>query len=510
MDSQNMLTNGLQFEELTEKEAKEFKRLLTKFVKSYSKKEDALSDQDWLKGRFREELPEISEDQAEKMAAETIASIAEYDSNLASINEAAKKGVSRGKWLANQIADATKGVSAIQQGEYLNSIDTALNNANAQMLRTVTTNAGEISQCVNLDGYIAEQFHVNSFNRNATLSKSKYFAEVKVPAAGEIHGKNSFDIVIRDSTNPKAVPVHQYQVKYGGDAKTTIQLLRENGSVTKYSNQQIVVPPEQVAEVQAAFPGKTVVSQIGGTEKVPVTSEPLTKAQAKELQLKTQEKSTIPVTKWNDFKTKDMALQIGKNAGMVGLQAAAITTGFSLAAQVINGEGIDTDETVKVALETGADAGIKAAAAGALKVGAEKGIIRLIPPGTPAGVIANIACISIENIKILKRVATGELTLSEGLEEMARNSTVMVYGLSWGAAGMAIGAAALSWIPIVGPVVGGLVGGMVGYMAGSKFGNAVFNGVKTVAKGAKEACKKVWQGVKNIGHKIGDKLFGWL
>ena len=108
--------------------------------------------------------------------------------------------------------------------------------------------------------------------------------------------------------------------------------------MTKYSNQQIVVPADQVEEVQKAFPGKTVVSCIGGTDKVSVTSTELTKEQAKELQLKVQDGGQTLTTDWNVFQTKDLALQIGKNAGMMGLQAAAITTGFSLAAQVIEGD----------------------------------------------------------------------------------------------------------------------------------------------------------------------------
>lgn len=495
-----------QFEEMTEKDARELKRLLSRFIKSYAQKKASVSDQDWLAAQFREELPHLTDEQAEKMAAETVESIQEYQQNLQSLNDAAVKGVSKEHWLANQITKAAAGVSVIQHGEYLSSIDTALSNANAQMLRTVTTNSGEISQCLNLDGFIAEQHHVNSFNAKAALQKSRFFAEVKVPEAGETYGKNSFDIVIRDSTNPKAVAVHQYQVKYGADAKATIQLLREHGEVTKYSNQQILVPPEQVAEVQKAFPGKTVVSQIGGTDKVPITSEALTKEQAKELQSRVQSKSTIPASEWNNFKTKDLALQIGKNAGMAGIQAAAITAGFSLAEQAIRGEKIDAEKTVEIALTTGADAGIKAAVTGALKVGVEKGVVRLIPPGTPVGIIANVACVSIENIKILTKVASGELTMSQALERMGRTTVSMVYGLGWGAVGANIGAAALAWIPVVGPVVGGVVGGMVGYMAGSAFGEAVYTGLRTVKKAVVSTCKAAWNKIKGLKNRLKPKL----
>ena len=191
---------------------------------------------------------------------------------------------------------------------------------------------------------------------------------------------------------------------------------------------------------------------------------------------------------------------------MVGIQAAAITTGFSLAEQVIRGDGIDVESTVDLALKTGADAGVKAAVTGALKVGVEKGIVRLIPPGTPIGTIANIVCVSIENIKILAKVATGELTMSQALEKMGRTTVAMVYGLGWSAIGSTVGAVALSWIPVVGPVVGGVVGGVVGYMSGSKFGETIYNGIKAVQKGVVTACKAGWNAIKGVMNKVKSRI----
>jgi hypothetical protein len=495
------MENIIQVEEWNAQDAIALKRLLSKFIKSYGEKSPDIDDQTWLKARFMEELPSISEGAAERLASETVAAVQEYDENLSSIHRAAAKGTNTEKWLANQIAKASSGISVVQHGEYLKQINTALANANAQMMRTVITNSGEVSQCFNLDGFIAEQHHVNSFNANAALTKSKFFAQVKVPEAGETYGKNSFDIVILDATKAKTTPVHQYQVKYGADAKATIQLLREHGDVTKYSNQQILVPPEQLDEVRKAFPGKTIVSKIGGTDVVPIKSKSLTKAEAKELQLRVQQDGNIPETDWNSFQTKDLAVQIGKNAGMVGLQAAVITTGFSLAEQAIQGDGIDVDESITLALKTGTDAGIKAAAAGALKVGIEKGIVRIIPPATPMGVIVNIVCVSIENIKILMKVVSGEITLSQAMEQMGRTTCAMVFGMGWGVAGAGIGAAALSWIPIIGPIVGGFVGGVVGYMAGSKVGETIHKGFSIVKKGVVTACKAGWNMLKNVAKK---------
>lgn len=498
-----------QFEELTEKEAIEFKRLLSKFIKSYSSKSESVNDEEWLSQQLREELPDISDEDAHKSAHETVEAIKKYDDNLQSVNNAAKSGVNHEQWLAGKIAKASSGVAVNQYGNYLNNINETLTNANRQMARTISTQSSghtQISQNMNLDGFIAEQYHVSTFNANAALKNSKYRAEVKVPEPGETYGKNSVDIVITDTTNPKAGPVHKYQVKYGKNAQETIKLLRDHGDVTKYPNQQIVVPPDQVEAVKKAFPGKTVVSQIGGTDKVSVTSNKLTKEQAKELQLKAQKDGQSIKTDWNTFKTKDLALQIGKNAGLMGLQSAAITTGFSLAAQAIKGDGIDVDSTVELALKTGADAGVKTAAAGALQVACEKGFIRLIPKGTPAGIITSIACTGIESVKILSKVAKGEITISQAINQIERTSVSLVFGLGWGVAGASIGAAALSWIPVVGPVVGGLVGGLVGNIAGSKFGETIYNGVKAIRTGIKNACRAGINKLKSAGSWLKMKL----
>lgn len=60
---------------------------------------------------------------------------------------------------------------------------------------------------------------------------------------------------------------------------------------------------------------------------------------------------------------------------------AAIGIGFNVAQKVWNGEEVRGEELIETALTCGADFGIKAALAGALKVGAEKEIIKVrMPP----------------------------------------------------------------------------------------------------------------------------------
>ena len=84
----------------------------------------------------------------------------------------------------------------------------------------------------------------------------------------------------------------------------------------------------------------------------------------------------------------------------------------------MNGEEIEGGEVVETALLTGADTGVKAAAGGALTVAAQQGVLPIIPPGTPPGTIAKIACVGIEDAKILWKAAKGEITMSEALEQM--------------------------------------------------------------------------------------------
>jgi hypothetical protein len=508
-NGEEIFNSSLELEGLSEKETRQITELMQEFVRAYENREASDTTGKWLEQKLSEELPGTGQEEIRAMADEIMESVNQYDRNLREIDTVCEAGKEKETWFVKKVSQAAEAVSITEFGNYLNGIDTALSNANAQMARTVMTKAGTVSQCRNLDGFIAEQYAVNSFNEQAKLTGSKYVAEVKVPEPGETYGLNSFDTVIRDSTTGKTV--HQYQFKFGKDAKSTISLLKKGN----YNNQRFVVPEGQVEAVREAFPGKSVEAFMGGTEKVPVKSAPLTKETAKQMQLEVQNGGELKQYDWNIYNTKELAVNIGKNAGRMGMQAALITTGFELVEKTVQGQEISADEAVETALTTGIDTGLKQAVAGALKVGTEKGVIVLIPKGTPAGVIAGIACMSIENAKILLKVSKGELELSQGIDCMGRTSLALVGGLALTATGAAVGASLLGWIPIAGPLIGGIVGGMAGYMAGSKVGSAIYSGAKKVGSAVKSAAGKVWGGVKSAGSRIASgiksaagKIFG--
>lgn len=482
------LQSGQDFYGIGNEQANEFGLILRKLLTNYSNKSPMTSDKDWLIKQFQSEIPLLSEAEAESMANECVQEVETFDSNLQSLNEAVDHGTSKERWFAEKIRERSIGLSIEEFGAYLQGVDQSIQQANEQMSRVIINLDGSINQNMNLDGFIAEQHHVNSFNLNANLQRSPYFAKVAAPQPGETYKKNSFDVVIwEDHTCRKRV--HQYQFKYGATAQATIRMIKAGN----YNNQRIVVPSEQLEEIRKAFPGKTIVDSLGNTDVIPISSEPLSKPKGKIMQRAAQTEGSAGQESWNHFKTKDLALRIGKNAAAAGVQAAAMTAGFDLARKMMSGEKIEASETIGLALKTGADAGIKAAATAAVKIGVEKGVLSFIPKSTPVGVLANMVCVGIENIKILGKVASSELTISQGLDRMGRTTTCMAYGLGWSTSGAAIGAAALGWVPLVGPFVGSLVGGTIGYMAGSKVGEAVYGAAKSVAKAVGHMVSRAWE-----------------
>lgn len=492
----SMEERKINFEGLSDEEVKKFVPVLKDFMQAYADKDKNIDDKEWLKRKLKEELPELTEEEVEGCSEDIITGVKKVDENIESIEKAHTKGIKSDEWLLDKLSDASIGMGINGFGDYLSDVDRTLENANAQLLRTVLNQDGSISYCQNLDGFIAEQMHVNTFNEQAALNLSPYVAKVQVPEPGTVYGRNSFDAVICDKYTGKIV--HQYQFKYGSDAKATIAMLK-NGN---YNNQTIIVPKGQVEEVQAAFPGKTVTDHIGNTAKVTVGSQPMSKEDVKAFPNNVQEKSMVRKDSWNSFETKKLIKGIAVTSAGIGVISAGITAGFEIASKAFKGEKIEGEEVIKTALVSGADAGIKCAAAGALTVAVRKGTITVLSKSTPAGVIAGMVAVSIENVKIAAKVAAGELTVKEGLDRMARTSVAMTYGLGWSVTGSLMGAAALSFIPVVGPFLGAVVGGGVAYCAGAKFGNMVYDSAKKIATVAKNVVKSVCNGVKNTTSSI--------
>lgn len=141
-----------------------------------------------------------------------------------------------------------------------------------------------------------------------------------------------------------------------------------------------------------------------------------------------------------------------------------------------------------------------------MKVAVEKGVLRCIPKGTPVGVIATIATVGVENVKILAKAAKGEISKEKVLDQIGRTTVSMTAGL------IAAGEAAAIGGVIGGPVgvVVGAVTGAVGYVAGSKYGEVVYDTWKKTASMAKRTVKVIGKGVQKAGRWFGSKVREFL
>lgn len=493
-------SEGLQQNEyLKVQEARDVKELFRKYLKSYKEKDSSITDKEWLEQLFRAEVPEMKPEEAQQDAEEIVEAIENFDVNLRSVNEAAKKGISKENWLADKIQEASVGMAINEYGKTLQSMDDIMYQKNMELADALQRSSdGHIKLSPNLDGNIAE----NMIAKTTELSGFAQGKNIKVEVR-DVFTKNSIDV---RAINMDTGKYQNYQLKFGKDAKATIDLI-ERGN---YNNQQIIVPAEQLEEIRNYFKAKgsskTIMDHIDAWGAV---GKKFTKADMKELQLAAQEDGIMPSFDYNHYQTKDLAIRIGKNAGIMAYQAAAVTTGLNIACKIFKGETINPDEMVEIAIKTGADTSVKVVSAGTLQVAIRKGIISFIPKATPAGVIANIACVGIENVKIMAKIASGELSMTKGLDHMGRVTTSMVGGL-WGMAkGAAIGAKLTAWIPVIGvplALVTGFIGGMVGYFGGSKMGDVIYNTGKKVASAAKSVATAAVNGLKSAGRAVASSV----
>lgn len=482
---------------LLETEAIELKKLQRSFINSYYENGGCNDIGKWLTDTLQSHLPEKNDEEIQGISKEIIETLKTNESNKKSLESAVANGRSKESWFGATMQNAVAHMGMNETVSYMTNLDKALEMANLDLYDTILTSSGNINMNPNLDGYIAEQYHVNSFNLEAELKGSEYRAKVLKPN-GKGYNKNSVDIVIVDG-NGKTVK--RYQSKYCKDTNKTEDSFKKGD----YRGQQKLTPEDQNV--------KKSTTQIESPDGI--KSKPLSKSKVKELQNEAQSGNWNELN-WNEYKTKDLAIGIGKKASIAGLQGAAIGIGYNIASKLWKKEEVKGDEIIGTALKSSADIGIKAASAGALKVGVEKGIIKAIPKGTPAGTIANIAYVGIENVKIIGKVATGELTVKEGLCKMEETTVATVAGIAAGAKGSVLGAAIGTVFGPVGTAVGGFIGGSVAYLAGSKVGEVVVKTAQRIREKAVEVVKtlvskavdKIKNTVNNFTNVV-SSIFGW-
>jgi hypothetical protein len=467
---------------LTHSEAKALDMLQQDFVSSYIKNKDKYPVEEWLAQKIQSHLPGKTPEDARQISDQILTTIHANENKKKSLETYLNEGGSKESWI---IAETEKAISSLTNQEaakYLHSLDSSIANANKALQDTIRTQSGLINMNPQLDGFIAEQHHAQSFNLNAEATGSTFRAKALEPGL-QGYTKNSVDLVITDADGKI---VRRYQSKYCSSAEYTSEAF-ENGD---YRGQRRLVPDGQEANVKNS---SNVIEAPDGT-----TSNPLSKTSAKDLQRDAQS-GNWKDWDWNEYKFKDLAIGIGKQAGQAALLGAAVGSGSYLAGKAWRGEKIEGSEVIEAALKSGVDSGIKAAVTGALKVAVEKDIIKVIPKGTSAGTLADIAFIAIENVKIAAKIATGELSLSEGYDKMEQTTISCIFAKeSARFLGGMVGKFAGFYLGPVGAKIGGYIGSAIGHMAGSKFGECVAEGVKTIRKSIVSTVRSIANGVKNL------------
>jgi len=468
--------------------------IIRSFVNSYTENKDKMPLNQWLKSEFGK-YPAVwkNSDDLTDTADEVIKSVTTLNKNKEELYAHLDAGKSRESFIARKIEEGAKAAGVVNVGEYAAQIDKALQVSNDSMWSTVTRNDGQINMVAHLDGFIAEQHHANSFNLDAVAKGSSLRAEVLTPN-GSAYSANGVDIVIKDSSTGKTV--RRYQAKYGYDADAT-QKYFDKGD---YRGQRKLVPEGQSGKIE---------NSVEKIEADGISSKALSKEAGKELQEKFQQEQLAREHKlyeWNDVNKINIAKNINKQAMMSAGVTAAFQGGRILGRRVWNfitgkenkSASEDMQEFFESSIKSGANVGVQVAVSGGVVVAARNGWIKVLK-NTPAGKIAEMVYVGMENCKVIYKMFKGELSVTEGLDAMGNVTCSAVGGIAGAGYGGTLGAAIGTAIcPGLGTIVGGFVGAVAGGMAGSSIGKAIYEGGKAVAKRAVSVVRSVYEGAKSL------------
>ncbi len=466
------------------------RNIVVEFIKEYKNKPEGESNVDWLNRQFAS-YPELwsSEEERRKDAGEIVNAIDKFEKDKKELDDHLKNGHSIEKYVASKLEQGAEITGVVSVGQYAQGIDKALSRANEAMLKRITTRTGIINNGPQLKGFIMETDHVNTFNIDAAAKESRAHA-----ITNESYNKNSVDIVVRNTDG-----THQrYQAKCGTDVDHSNQAFQHGD----YRGQRKLVTKGQTGEV----PNSTDhLESKDGVRSTARTNEEYVQRQ-KEIQSKRNPDEVDPGYEWKGVNKVAIAKSIGKKAAWAGVLAVGFQGARIIGRRFWNfltgkqNQSVEKDlqEFATSAISSGASAGLTVAATGGLTVAVKNGWLGTALKNTPAGWIANAACIGIENIKVLWKLGKGEINGEQALDMAARTSTSLLGGLMLGAKGTAVGAAIGTVFGPIGSFVGGCVGGCIGGIAGSTIGEAVYEGAKKACSSLKNAVCSVAKGIGNF------------
>jgi len=528
--------------------------IIKKFLKSYAENEKSQDKKDlktWLISELQNELANKKVEDIEKIATELISGIEVYYQKKKEVEKYQSVGITNGDFVGNQILEKvaveieeaeildTKEViedmkeasnvlsqyneamiyetaaiketqlvanvlSAKSVNNYIDTVNTAIDNANKTMMESVTTKVGTINQNPNLDGFIFEEHHAGTFNIDAAVKQKSYHAEALKPELGETYGKNSVDLVIKDDAEKY---VKKYSAKAYKNANETAKSFYDKITGYKYKFQSKLVPTDQVGDI---------ASSVDKVKYNNVESKGITKAEIKDIQnnLQSGNKKADIFNFKKDVNTISISKQIGKQAIVNGTMGLVAGMAENIGIKIIQGKEVEVEEVIEAGIKTGGSVGLSTAVAGGIKVAVEKEII----PAMSNNTIGAIAASSMDIIGTAFKLGSGEISLGEAVKEVGTSissaySAIVSSSFGYTATIAAVGMVGLGTLGTVGTVIGtgvALVAGAVCGTVGSKIGGEIANGVGTIAEKvvdkAVEVVKEGIDKVKNIANGVVNKV----
>ena len=527
--------------------------IIKKFLKSYAENEKSQDKKDlktWLIFELQNELPNKKVEDIEKIATELISGIEVYYQKKKEVEKYQSVGITNGDYIGNQILEKvadeieeaeivdTKEViedmkeasnilsqynetmiyetAAIKEAQlvanvlstksvnnYIDTVNTAIDNANKTLVESVTTKTGNINQNPNLDGFIFEEYHAGTFNIDAAVKQKSYHAEALKPELGESYGKNSIDLIVEDSGKY----VKKYSAKAYKNAKESAKAFYDKITGYKYKFQSKLVPTDQVGDI---------ANSVDKIKYNNVESKGITKAEIKDIQndLQSGNKKADIFNFKKDVNNISISKQIGKQAVVNGTMGLVAGMAENIGTKIIQGKEVEVEEVIEAGIKTGGSVGLSTAVAGGIKVAVEKEIV----PAMSNNTIGAIAASSMDIIGTACKLGSGEISLGEAVKEVGTSissaySAIVSSSFGYTATIAAVGMVGLGTLGTVGTVIGtgvALVAGAVCGTVGSKIGGEIANGMGTIAEKvvdkAVEVVKEGMDTVKNIASGVINKV----
>lgn len=527
------------------------KRFMRKYIEN-EKSPDKKPVDKWLFDTLKEELPEESDEELKRITDELLEGIDDHYQRKAEIERYRKFGVKPVEYLTDEIIDSVEiidgdtgktkdamremiqeleeinemeiyrgaaikepelvgsiiGINKIE--EYVDHVSEVIDAGNNRLLNKVFNRDGTINQNPNLDGFIFEHEHANTFNIDAAVKNKSVKATVIEPEIGESYGRNSVDIKVTNVGEERAL--RKYQAKAYKDSKVTSESF-EKGD---YRGQRKLVPDGQEVE------GAVNKIEYDGVESKPISKEEIKRKQ-EAIQRGEVEKELKSFK--NDADTRVLARQIGRQALTMGTISMGVSMALSTGKKLMAGEEIEVEEVIVDGLKAGGTVGLSTAVAGGMKVALEKEMVtgKVATFLSKNNIIATIAASSVGIVSTIFQVGSGDITIKDGVKRIGTTMAATYAGIigyakvgAW-AVGTAIKIGVISSVASVMAPVVAFAAGTIGAVAGSKIaetlvsgamsiGNAVVDTAVEIVKGGAEVVKTVAsgvvEGIKTVGSAI--------